>query len=78
MKITTGISYGNDRDRSKGYCNLFGVLTNCSGKTTNISADANYVATNFKITGDIDIHDIYVLDNITYFVSVNFLMRFSF
>ena len=47
VKITTGISYGNDRDRSKGYCNLFGILTNCSGKTTNISADANYVATNF-------------------------------
>lgn len=36
---------------------------------TKIKYNHNYVANNFKITGDIDIHDIYVLNNTTYFVS---------
>ena len=46
FKMTLGFNYGNDNDHSMGYCNAYGALVNCSGKSTSINTDANYQAKN--------------------------------
>lgn len=52
------VSFINNTNESITYDNI-----------TKVRYTHNYVANNFKITGDIDIHDIHVINNITFFVS---------
>ncbi len=47
VRFTLGLNYGNDADHSMGYCNTYGSLVNCTGKTTSVNTDAAYMANNF-------------------------------
>jgi iron complex outermembrane recepter protein len=47
VHVTVGLTYGNDDDHSKGYCNSYGTIVNCTGKTTSVSSDGAYTANNF-------------------------------